>query len=114
MTGDCVKLYYHAQRVEIGRFIGELVSNFIVGPQLRSAVRAAQEQPGQVPAVPQGWVEQARAALDAEDAGRISIAVDTILLAHSQYRADFDIKGWLYELRNAQLVATGRPELVLN
>lgn len=68
---------------------------------LRSAVRTAQEQPGQAPAAPQGWVEQAQAALDEEDEGRISVAADTILLAHSQYRADFDIKGWLYDLRNA-------------
>ena len=79
---------------------------------LRSAVSTAQEQPGQVPAAPLGWVKEAQAALEAEDAASISIAVDTILLAHAQYRADFDIKGWLYDLRNAQLVATGRPELV--
>ena len=78
--------------------MAEIVS---VEDALRSAVRTAQEQPGQVPVAPQGWVEQAQAALDVEDEGRISVAVGTILLAHSQYRADFDIKGWLYDLRNA-------------
>lgn len=32
-TNVCVKLYFHAQRVEIGRLIGLFVSNFIVCPQ---------------------------------------------------------------------------------
>ncbi|WP_420213379.1 hypothetical protein ACN8ZM_39870 (plasmid) [Burkholderia aenigmatica] len=68
---------------------------------LRCAVQTAQEQPREVPEVPEGWLRQAKDALDAGDAGRISIAADTILLAHSQYRAEFDVKGWLYDLRNA-------------
>ncbi|MGA3979020.1 hypothetical protein ACI2UK_24495 [Ralstonia nicotianae] len=72
-----------------------------VGDALRSAVLTVQEQPNQVPEAPPGWLQQAQAALDDEDDGRISIAADTILLAHRQYRADFDIMGWLYDLRNA-------------
>lgn len=68
---------------------------------LRCAVRTAQEQPGQVPEAPPGWIELAQAALDDEDGSKISIAADTILLAHAQFRAEFDIRGWLYDLRNA-------------
>ena len=68
---------------------------------LRCAVLTAQEQPGQVPAVPAGWIEQAKEALDEESEGKISICTDSILLAHAQYRADVDINGWLHDLRTA-------------
>ncbi|KVD92933.1 hypothetical protein WS63_07820 [Burkholderia stagnalis] len=68
---------------------------------LRGAVHTAEEQPRELPAVPHGWLLQAKAALAAEDQAGIRIAADTILMAHSQYRAESDIKGWLYELRNA-------------
>lgn len=68
---------------------------------LRCAVLTAQEQPGQVPEAPSGWLQQAQDALDAQDVGRINTAVDAVLRAHNQYRADFDIKGWLFDLRNA-------------
>jgi len=68
---------------------------------LRCAILTAKHQPGEVPKAPAGWVEQAQQALDGNDEGRISVAADAILLAHAQYRADFDIKGWLYDLRNA-------------
>lgn len=78
-----------------------MAHNVSVEDALRCAVLTAQEQPGQVPEAPAGWLQQAQEALDAEDEGRISIAADTILLAHCQYRADFDIKGWLFDLRRA-------------
>jgi len=72
-----------------------------VADALRCAVLTAQEQPGQVPEAPPGWMQQAQDALEAEDDGRINIAANTIMRAHGQYRAEFDIKGWLYDLRNA-------------
>ena len=67
---------------------------------LRCAVITATEQRREVPEVPDGWVEQAQAALDASDEAAMSVCADTILLAHSQYRAEFDVKGWLFDLRN--------------
>jgi len=70
---------------------------------LRCAVITAIERHSQVPAAPLGWVEQAQAALDAGDTAAMSICADTILLAHSQYRAEFDVKGWLFDLRNVCL-----------
>ena len=68
---------------------------------LRSAVLTAQEQPGQVPEAPVGWLERATAALDAEDEDRISVEAHAIVRAHALYRAEPDIKGWLYDLRIA-------------
>lgn len=68
---------------------------------LRGAVNTAIHQRSEVPCAPANWIEQAQAALDAEDEGAISVCADTILLAHAQCRADFDVKGWLFDLRNA-------------
>lgn len=78
------------------------------------AVTTAIEEPREVPAAPTGWLEQALTALKTGDAEQISVCVDTVLLAHSQYRAAFDVRGWLFDLRNANLVATGRSELVVD
>lgn len=67
---------------------------------LRCAVITATEQRHEVPEAPDGWGEQAQAAIDTGDEVAMSICADTILLAHSQYRAEFDVKGWLFDLRN--------------
>lgn len=66
---------------------------------LRDAVNTAQEQPAQVPQRKADWISRAQAALDAGDMKEIRACADEIRLAHSQYHADFDEKGWLYELR---------------
>ncbi|WP_150609494.1 MULTISPECIES: hypothetical protein [Pandoraea] len=68
---------------------------------LRCAVLTAKEQPREVPNAWAGWIEEAEDALDSHDASRIGDAVKSVLMAHTQYRADFDVKGWLYDLRNA-------------
>jgi len=72
-----------------------------IADAIRCAIQTAQEQPREVPAAPAGWVDVAQAALDGGDALQIRAAADVILSAHSQYRAEFDVKGWLYDLRNA-------------
>lgn len=68
---------------------------------LRCAVQTAQEQPREVPAAPEGWFADAQDALAKNDDTRIRASADAILRAHSQHRAEFDIKGWLFDLRNA-------------
>jgi len=68
---------------------------------LRCAVLTAQEQPGQVPDAPAGWLERAQAALDAEDEDRIVVEAHAIVRAHALYRAETDVKAWLYDLRTA-------------
>jgi hypothetical protein len=68
---------------------------------LRCAVLTAQEQPGQVSDAPAGWLERAQAALDAEDEDRIRVEAHAIMHAHALYRAEPDVKGWLYDLRMA-------------
>lgn len=70
---------------------------------LRAAIKTALEQPGQVPEAPAGWLQRAQGALDTQDHQAITDAAVEICRAHSQYRADFDVKGWLYDLRNARL-----------
>lgn len=72
-----------------------------VADALRCAIQTAQEQPREVPEAPAGWAAAAQTALDAGDAEQIQACADQILRAHGQYRAEFDIKGWLYDLRNA-------------
>ncbi len=66
---------------------------------LRCAVNTAKEQPGEVPERTPDWIERAQAALEAEDEDAILACANEIRNAHSQYRADFDVKGWLYDLR---------------
>ena len=68
---------------------------------LRCAVQTAQEQPREVPAAPEGWLAKAQQALDAGDEFQIQACAGEILRAHSQYRAEFDVKGWLFDLRSA-------------
>lgn len=68
---------------------------------LRTAVLTAQEQPCQVPEAPVGWLDRASAALVTADAERINAEAHEIVRAHSLYRAEPDVKGWLYELRIA-------------
>lgn len=68
---------------------------------LNGALQTAHEQPREVPAVPDGWAAKAQAALDSQDAEQIQVCAREILASHSQYRAEFDVKGWLFDLRNA-------------
>lgn len=72
-----------------------------VADALRSAVQTAQEQPREVPAAPEGWLVNAQRALETENDAQIQACAGEILRAHSQYRAEFDVKGWLFDLRNA-------------
>lgn len=66
---------------------------------LRSAINTAIEQPSEVPELPPGWLAEANAAIDTYSHSAMCYAAQTILSAHSQYKADFDTKGWLHELR---------------
>jgi hypothetical protein len=72
-----------------------------VADALRCAVQTAQEQPREVPAAPAGWRAKAQAALDNKNHEQVQACASEILSAHSQYRAEFDVKGWLFDLRNA-------------
>jgi hypothetical protein len=72
-----------------------------VAVALRCAVQTAQEQPREVPAAPEGWLARAQHAVDTENDDQIQACAGEILRAHSQYRAEFDVKGWLFDLRNA-------------
>lgn len=72
---------------------------------LRCAVNTAREQPAEVPYRSMAWIARAEAALDAADEAAIQACADDITLAHSQYRADFDEKGWLFDLRNLRFDA---------
>lgn len=67
---------------------------------LRCALLTLKEQPTVVPAAPLGWHEMAEAALATSDADAMTACAREIASAHSQYRADFGIKGWLFDLRN--------------
>lgn len=69
---------------------------------LRCAVLTAQDQPREVPNAPPGWLADATRVLADEDAEGIRVQALAVSRAHNQYRAEFDIKGWLYDLRNAQ------------
>jgi hypothetical protein len=72
-----------------------------VAAALSCAVDTGRDQPRDVPAAPASWVAEAQAALESKDPVRVRACADAILSAHSQYRADFDVKGWLFDLRNA-------------
>ena len=67
---------------------------------VRCAIRTAKEQPGEVPELPDGWLERATSAISVPNARLIQACADELRSAHSQYRADFDIKGWLYDIRS--------------
>lgn len=68
---------------------------------LQCALTTLNEQPREVPAAPAGWAVKAQAALDGADSDQILVCAGEILSAHAQYRAEFDVKGWLFDLRNA-------------
>lgn len=68
---------------------------------LRCTVLTAKEQPSQVPEAPAGWLERAEAALAFEDDAQISAEARAIVRAHALYRAEPEMKAWLYELRIA-------------
>ena len=67
---------------------------------LACALLTLEDQPIELPEVPEGWAARAQKALDSYDNDAIIFCAREILSAHSQYRADFDIKGWLFDLRN--------------
>lgn len=73
---------------------------------LRCALRTLEAQPREVPQVTQGWADRAQAALDENDELAMTACSFEIARAHSQYRAEFDIRGWLFDLRN---VLQGTP-----
>lgn len=66
---------------------------------LRCAVLTASEERAEVPEAPAGWAARAQAALDTEDAAEILDCATQIAMVHSQYSADWDHKGWLFDLR---------------
>lgn len=72
-----------------------------VAAALQCAVQTFTEHPRQVPSAPIGWAAKAQAALDSGDNAKIEKYADEILSAHSPCRADVDVKGWLFDLRNA-------------
>lgn len=72
---------------------------------LRDALRTLEQQPREVPEVPDGWPTRALHALAAEDAQAIAACAMEIVVAHSQYRATFDVKGWLFDLRRLTIWA---------
>jgi hypothetical protein len=69
---------------------------------LRGAVETAKYQRFEVPELPDGWIVQTEKALDLADPVAMAASADQILAVHSQYRADFDVKGWLFDLRLAR------------
>lgn len=72
---------------------------------LRDAVRTLAQQPREVPEAPEGWQARTLQALEADDGEIIAACAMEIVHAHSQYRATFDVKGWLFELRNLTIWA---------
>jgi hypothetical protein len=68
---------------------------------LHCAAVTAQEQPREVPEAPAGWLEETLRVLAVKDEDGIRGQAVAVSRAHSQYRAEFDVKGWLYDLRNA-------------
>lgn len=66
---------------------------------LRDTIQTAIDQPGEVPEMPPTWLTSAKVALQNEDFTAMRRCMESILKAHSQYRAEFDIKGWLFDLR---------------
>jgi hypothetical protein len=68
---------------------------------LYCAILTAQDQPREVPEAPAGWLEEAVRVVDVGDEDGIRVQAVAISRAHNQYRAEFDVKGWLYDLRNA-------------
>lgn len=66
---------------------------------LQCAVDTATDQRREVPEIPLGWLTKAQLALDSFDEPAMLDCATTIAKAHGQYRAEFDVKGWLYDLR---------------
>lgn len=70
---------------------------------LRCAVETAKFQRSEVPELQEGWIANAESAINIDDQAAMAASADEILTAHIQYRADFDVKGWLFDLRLARL-----------
>ena len=68
---------------------------------LHCAVTTAHDQPREVPEMPAGWLDEAQRVVAVDDAEGIRTQCLVVARAHSQYRAEFDVKGWLYDLRIA-------------
>jgi hypothetical protein len=54
-----------------------------------------------MPETPAGLAEKAQDAIDADDDVATMECAKEITRAHSQYRAEFDVKGWLFDFRNS-------------
>lgn len=70
---------------------------------LQSALDTATDQPREVPELPAGWADRVATALANDDVAQVEALAKEIATAHSQYPAEFDRKGWLYDLREALL-----------
>lgn len=76
-------------------------------PKLRAALQCAidtaKDQPREVPELPAGWLARAEAAVANSDDALVESLAREIASAHSQFPAEFDRKGWLYDLREVLL-----------
>lgn len=68
---------------------------------LQCAMDTLMVQPREVPQAPAGWLEKAQLALESDDEPAMLECALDIARAHAQYPAEFDDKGWLYDLRQA-------------
>lgn len=66
---------------------------------LECAMDTLMIQPREVPQAPAGWLEKAQMALESDDEPAMLECALAITRAHGQYPAEFDDKGWLYDLR---------------
>jgi hypothetical protein len=69
------------------------------GDALQCAVNTLESQPREVPEAPKDWLARAKAALASKNKDEIVLLANEIAKSHSQYNAEFDVKGWLYDLR---------------
>lgn len=75
------------------------MKNVTLESAVRSAIDTARDQRREVPELPADWIERAEAALESKNEAAILAVGREIATAHNQYRAEFDVKGWLYDLR---------------
>ena len=82
---------------------------------IRCTIKTVQLCPNDLPQAPDGWLEMAEAALKSGDEAALMMAGLEMRVAHSQYRAEFDSRVALYELRKVlpghlrSYVAAGLP-----
>lgn len=75
------------------------MSHAEISSALRCTLLTLAEQPREVPQAPTGWSVRTQAAIDKNDESAVMDCAIEIVQAHSQYRAEFDSKGWLFDLR---------------